>query len=331
MAMCCRHRPSETLQASYLKVLEGSARLLARPRSNLLRSHPALPDGAGASGARQLLTRWLRRAAAADSWASSHRAPRRSRRLASHAPAAGGAAAGLPARLAVAETAWSEIERATRIHYQREAAAAPLLRVSRRRVDEDGDAVLRDAFAELRRQEETEAPAFAAVLERTRTGTSASVRGVRFGIHRLRTAPPLSALAAVAVLVTVALGFWWWPRPRRAANKPALASWIAPTDFLLDTPAARLRSTPDPRGAALGLHAHHRRRAMKTLVSGRLRILFIVALVSAASVTAQPAGPAPSPGTRSAAIFTRPRRVLGTPGAGAHRAHAPPSAAVHDT
>ena len=123
--------------------------------------------------------------------------------------------------------------------------------MSRRRPIDDGDALLRAAFAELQRHEEAEVPALGDVLARTHSGAPASERGVRGALLSLRTARHLGA-AALAVFVAAGLGVWWRGTGDRDRSRvvPALAAWIAPTDFLLDTPASELlRSTPTIREA----------------------------------------------------------------------------------
>ena len=118
--------------------------------------------------------------------------------------------------------------------------------MSRRRPVEDGDALLRAAFAELQRHEEAEVPVLGDLLARTPAGEPASERGVHAALLSLRTARRLGA-AALAVCVAAGLGVWWSGAGDRDRSRevPALASWIAPTDFLLDTPSSELlRSTP---------------------------------------------------------------------------------------
>ncbi|HET7871760.1 MAG TPA: hypothetical protein VFL42_04555 [Terriglobales bacterium] len=95
--------------------------------------------------------------------------------------------------------------------------------MSSRGFDDDRD--LHSDFAELRRQDSSQAPDFAALLER----------------QQARRAPfRLRALAAAACMVIVALlAARFWPRPR-VAPLPSLTEWNSPTDFLLRTPARDL-------------------------------------------------------------------------------------------
>lgn len=120
-----------------------------------------------------------------------------------------------------------------------------------------GDA-LREAFVELRRAEERAAPPLPGLMSR------ASARGTRGQTRSRWLVPPWTAVrwaAPVAVLAAVALGLWFGreggrPRPRTTAGEvPTLAHWVAPTDFLLDTPGVELlRSTPQiPAPLPLGL------------------------------------------------------------------------------
>jgi hypothetical protein len=131
------------------------------------------------------------------------------------------------------------------------------------------DAALRVAFAELAHGEAAGAPAFSELMARPRTGSArgADEPGRRWrgfdARRRERASAPKAALrglaprlaAAAAVVVAVATGVWLG----RTAVEPgaalaqrdaeSLASWVAPTDFLLDTSvSALLRTTPDIPG-----------------------------------------------------------------------------------
>ncbi len=138
-----------------------------------------------------------------------------------------------------------------------------------READRD-DAALREAFAELGRGEAAEAPAFAQLMARPRSATtlgapssrrrvresepraqrrfSASTRAVRGLVPRLA--------ATAAVVVAAATGVWLartqTERGGVFANRDveSFATWVAPTDFLLHTPAAELlRTIPEIPGS----------------------------------------------------------------------------------
>jgi hypothetical protein len=104
--------------------------------------------------------------------------------------------------------------------------------------DEDqDDSDLRRAFAVLRREEARAAPTFEAVRARAHGGPRrlAPLVGVLVG-----------ACVAVAILGIIVLD--------RSAPPPPLAAmehWIAPTDFLLDTPGSELVRTVPRIGGAL--------------------------------------------------------------------------------
>jgi hypothetical protein len=143
--------------------------------------------------------------------------------------------------------------------------------------DADGDDAVRAGFAELRRAEEAGAPrldALMAEVARRARSTQSGDGGVRPANHPRRgTGGPAGAVvraplrpaagtwaAAAMVLLAAGLGLWlsWlgWPgdvrsRRREVAAREArtLSSWVAPTDFLLDTPGIELlRSTPEIPG-----------------------------------------------------------------------------------
>jgi hypothetical protein len=87
------------------------------------------------------------------------------------------------------------------------------------------DDQLRDAFAELRRVEQSRVPAFS--MERPR---------------RRRYALQLAFAALVLIIAAVFM------LPRRPPA-PSISVWRAPTDFLLQTPGRELlTSTPDLKG-----------------------------------------------------------------------------------
>lgn len=133
-----------------------------------------------------------------------------------------------------------------------------------READRD-DAALRQAFAELGGGEAGGAPAFAQLMARPRPATSRSARALRRPVRdrdvRARRRSSASTIAgrglvprlaaAAAVVVAVATGVWLGRTQTEpgtvfaARDVQPLANWVAPTDFLLDTPAAELlRTTP---------------------------------------------------------------------------------------
>jgi hypothetical protein len=92
--------------------------------------------------------------------------------------------------------------------------------------DDQDDADLRQAFAALRREEAKAAPAFEAVRAR----------------RAPRRLTPLGGLLAAASVTAAILGVV----VRRSDPPPPIASleqWIAPTDFLLDTPGREILQT----------------------------------------------------------------------------------------
>ncbi|HUM12075.1 MAG TPA: hypothetical protein VLT82_14105 [Myxococcaceae bacterium] len=101
----------------------------------------------------------------------------------------------------------------------------------------DDEARLRAALAEAHAQDGRHAPAFARMWSTTRRPGSA-------GRRRLVFTAGLAAAAAVAI--------WLVTRPAAPpAWQPTGTRWVAPTDFLLDTPdMVTLRTLPtlDTRG-----------------------------------------------------------------------------------
>ena len=92
--------------------------------------------------------------------------------------------------------------------------------------DDPDDADLRQAFEVLRREEAKAAPAFEAVRAR----------------RAPRRLAPLGGLLAAASVTAAILGVV----ARRSDPPPPMASmeqWIAPTDFLLDTPGREILET----------------------------------------------------------------------------------------
>lgn len=118
-----------------------------------------------------------------------------------------------------------------------------------------GDDLLREAFAELRRGEAALAPPLERLLapaprRRGRAGRTGS-RGAPWAGLR----PAVRTWAGAAALFLAAgLGLWLGDagsgrRPVVGREEPALSSWVAPTNFLLDTPGIELlRSTPEIPG-----------------------------------------------------------------------------------
>ena len=102
---------------------------------------------------------------------------------------------------------------------------------------EFGDDDLRDRFAALRREEEPQAPEFAALLP------GMAGRSRRRDGRRILGATALVIIAAAVIL-------WLRPAPpatRQEPGRPAasLTQWRAPTDFLLETPGRdMLRTVP---------------------------------------------------------------------------------------
>lgn len=104
------------------------------------------------------------------------------------------------------------------------------------RGDDQDDADLRQAFAVLRREEAKAAPTFEAVRARTRVGP--------------RRFAPLGGLLAAATVAAAILGIV----VRRPNPPPPMASmeqWIAPTDFLMDTPGREIVRTVPQIGRVL--------------------------------------------------------------------------------
>lgn len=94
--------------------------------------------------------------------------------------------------------------------------------------DRDDDSDLREAFQELRREDAEQLPAFGALLA---------------DAGRRRHVGSRAVLAAAALVATVVAGALL----RRPAPQPpaaeAIGHWIAPTDFLLNTPGREMLET----------------------------------------------------------------------------------------
>jgi hypothetical protein len=104
--------------------------------------------------------------------------------------------------------------------------------------DGDDESDLRTAFAALRREDATEAPAFEALVARARPP------GGRRGLVPLLGG--LAAVSAIAVVLAVTAGRRPGPAPSPAAS---IEQWIAPTDFLLRTPGYEILQTTPRIGA----------------------------------------------------------------------------------
>lgn len=94
------------------------------------------------------------------------------------------------------------------------------------RDDGEDDSDLRQAFAVLRREDAQGAPAFDAVRGRVRPRRLAPVAGLL-----------AAASVAVAILGIVVR------RPDPPLPPTSMGEWIAPTDFLLDTPGREILET----------------------------------------------------------------------------------------
>jgi len=119
--------------------------------------------------------------------------------------------------------------------------------------DRQQDPELRSRFAELRRQDATQAPPFAELIARAHTEAAHNRAGIRTErrtprlLWRLGWAGGLAAAAALVLLLANPRG-----RASQAAfekavqafqTDPALGAWRSPTDALLDVPGRRLIST----------------------------------------------------------------------------------------
>lgn len=98
------------------------------------------------------------------------------------------------------------------------------------------DNELRRQFAELRDADNDRAPAFAQIYGRART------RASLLRTSRLRKTPRLRplVLAAAAAVVVVALVLARGRSTTPSTTTPAIATWRAPTDVLLQTPGSEL-------------------------------------------------------------------------------------------
>lgn len=94
--------------------------------------------------------------------------------------------------------------------------------------DRDADADLRRAFAALRREEAKATPTFEAVRTRVRSGP--------------RRLAPLGGLLAAASVAAAILAIVV-RRPDPPPPMVSMEQWIAPTDFLLDTPGREMLQT----------------------------------------------------------------------------------------
>jgi hypothetical protein len=92
------------------------------------------------------------------------------------------------------------------------------------------DNELRRQFAELREADKNRAPAFAHIYGRARARASLS----------RRPRPRPLVLAAAAVVVIAALSLAYGRSNTASTSTPAIATWRAPTDVLLQTPGSEL-------------------------------------------------------------------------------------------
>jgi hypothetical protein len=106
--------------------------------------------------------------------------------------------------------------------------------------DDPREANLHQLFAARQRRDEEAAPGFERLLRRP----ARIARASRWS----------SAAAAALLLMLIAVGIVWRVRTGRqsleSSEHPTLATWKAPTDFLLDVPGSELLSStprfPDP-------------------------------------------------------------------------------------
>ena len=103
------------------------------------------------------------------------------------------------------------------------------------------DSELRRRFSLLREADRERIPTFAQTHQRARTRSASRVPiGVR----------PL----AIAAVATVLIATVWMARGRsfsRSETVPAIATWRAPTDVLLDTPGSELLAEMPALGASV--------------------------------------------------------------------------------
>jgi hypothetical protein len=114
------------------------------------------------------------------------------------------------------------------------------------------EAELRELFAERERRDEAASPSYERVVHRP---AGAPRNG------RRRLAPAAWALTGALLLALVALEIVWRahpgsvPSPALSPDQPTLATWKAPTDFLLSVPGGELLDStpafPDPDLPAL--------------------------------------------------------------------------------
>ena len=102
--------------------------------------------------------------------------------------------------------------------------------------DDGDDSDLRQAFAVLRREEAKAVPAFEAVRARARVG--------------MPRVAPLGTLLVAATVAAAILGVVV-SRPGPPPPMAAMGRWIAPTDFLLDTPGREIVRTVPQIGRVL--------------------------------------------------------------------------------
>ena len=100
---------------------------------------------------------------------------------------------------------------------------------------------LRRQFAELRDVDKDRAPAFGHIYGRARA---------RASLRRTPRPRPLVLVAAAAVVIA-ALSLAYGRSITPSATTPAIATWRAPTDVLLQTPGSELLSEMPALGASV--------------------------------------------------------------------------------
>lgn len=100
---------------------------------------------------------------------------------------------------------------------------------------------LRSRFAQLREADRERAPSFAQTYGRARARRS--------GRGKLRTRPLVIAAAAAVVIAATLLAYTRSSSP--SAATPAIATWRAPTDVLLQTPGSELLGAMPALGASV--------------------------------------------------------------------------------
>jgi hypothetical protein len=99
---------------------------------------------------------------------------------------------------------------------------------------QDGDADLRAAFADVRKEDAAKAPAFETVLAAASRGAAER--------RRPWVVPALTGSIAAAALVVAVVAVVRNPGPR-IPPVASIEQWTAPTDFLLETPGRAFLET----------------------------------------------------------------------------------------